>query len=347
MSNRKTVQFARHSGSTLLDMVLALFVLGVIIVLVSTFSAARETNRRVFFRAQAAALADEQLNALRRMDVTGLTNQTNGPFQGVVYNAGQWNVVANATAGHTSPNVLQLSSSTVSGAVSGRLLFPAGAYADGTVEAKWRLAADSPAAAAIGYLFRSNDSANGYRLRFARTGTDLDASTSGTQNVFLEKLIGGTSTKIDSRAASIAVDTWYALKIILSGSNISLYLDGTQLGSGSFSDATYSSGVTALLGWGGAHAYVDDVQTITSATSTWNFDGGLDLPAAWIRLGLNDLPDQTSTFDDNGLLTLATFPVGSTTATLKQATITVRWLSNGGLQSYSATGLLGRSGVGL
>lgn len=336
-----------RSGSTLLDMVLSMFVLSFMVLLVGTLVSNRDTNRRTLQRAQAAALADEELNALRRLDVTALSNQTNVPFKSIVYNAGTWNVVANGTAGHSSPNALELRGSTIVGAVSGRLLFPAGVYADSTLEAKWHLAGDSPSAAAIGYLFRSTDSANGYRLRFARSTTDLDGSTNGTQNVLLEKLVSGTATPIDSRSASIAVDTWYALRVVLSGSNISLYLDGTQLGSGPFVDATYASGSAALLGWGGAHAYVDDAQTITTGAQTWNFDADTDLPAAWVRLSLNDLPDTTgNTFDDNGRLTLTTYPPGSGTTTLKLATIVVQWVASGSTQSYTASGLIGRGGVG-
>lgn len=340
--------FTSRNGSTLLDAVLGLFVLGFLIVLVGTFISAREVNRRVLFRAQAAALADEQLNALRRLDVTTLGNQTNVAFKNVLYNAGDWNVVAQNSIGHTAPNALELTGSTITNAVSGRLLFPDGVYADATLEAKWRLASDSPASASFGYLFRSSDSANGYRLRVARTATDLDSSTGGTQNVYLERVINGMATRIDSRAATIAVDTWYSLRVTLSGSNISLHLDGTQLGSGPFQDTTFASGTAALLGWNGVHAYVDDVQTIATATQTWNFDADTELPAAWVRLSLNDLPNSTpNTFDDNGLLTLATFPIGSSTTTLKQATITIRWLANNTLQSYTTSGLLGRSGVGL
>lgn len=336
-----------HAGSTLLDMVLSLFVLSFMVLLVGTLLSSRDTNRRILQRAQAAALADEELNALRRLDVTTLTNQTNVSFKSVLYNAGSWNVVANGTAGHTSPNALELTGNAITGAVSGRLLFPAGVYADATLEAKWRLASDSPAAAGFGYIFRATDSANEYRLRFARTATDLDGSTSGTQNVVLDKVVSGTATTIDSRAATIAVDTWYDIKVILSGGNISVYLNGTQLGSGPFADATYASGSAALIGWGGAHLYADDVQTITGNTDAWNFDTDTNLPAAWVRLGLNDLPDNTSTtFDDNGLLTIATYPTGSATTSLKIATIVVSWLASGNVQSYTASGLIGRGGLG-
>lgn len=336
-----------HPGSTLLDTVLSLFVISFMIILVGTLVSAREINRRTLFRAQAAALADEQLNALRRLDVTTLANQTNGAPKNILYNAGTWRVVANTSAGHSSPNVLELAGSSISGAVSGRLLFPAGAYGDGTLSAKWRLVADSPATASMGYLFRSTDQVNSYRVRFARTAVDLDLTTGGTQNVLFEKLVSGVATKIDSRLQTITADTWYTLNLVTSGSSVSLYLDGNQLGAGAFTDATYTTGSAALLGWNGLHAYVDDVQTITTGTQTWNFDADLDLPAAWVRLSINDLPNSTSaTFDDNSLLTLSTYPVGSSTTTLKMATIVIQWLANNSTQSYTTSGLLGRSGVG-
>lgn len=318
------------------------------ILLIGSFTTVRQANRQSTLRAQAAALADEELNALRRLDVTTLTNQTNGSFKNVLYNAGDWSVVANASAGHSSPNVVEIPGSTISGTISGRLLFPAGAYGDGTLEAKWRLATDSPANASFGYFFRATDSANGYRLRLARSSSDLDGSTGGTQNVLFEKVVNGTSTKIDSRLVTISVDTWYTLQVVLAGSNISIYLDGNQFGSGPFTDTTFTSGPAALITWNGAHAYVDDVETVTTSTQNWNFDAEITLPASWVRLGLNDIPDATPTiFDDNGLLTLSTFPVGSSTTTLKQATIVIRWTDRTITQSYTVTGLLGRSGVGL
>ncbi len=348
MKKNRLSTYRTRPGSLLIDAVLGLFVVGFMIILVGTFVSARETNRRALFRTQAAALADEQLNTLRRLDVTALSNQTNGTFINTLYNAGSWQVVPDAGVGHSAPNVLELAKNSISNAVSGRMLLPAGTYTDATIEARWLLSADSPANASIGYLFRSNDSANGYRLRFARTATDLDPTTGGTQNVYLEKLISGTATRIDSRTTTIAVDTWYSIRIVTNGSNTSIYLNGTQLGSGPFIDTTYTDGAAALLGWNGAHALVDDVQIIANATENWDFDADTVVPAAWVRLGLNDLPDSTTTtFDDNGLLTISTWPVGSNTTTLKQASITIRWLTNGGLVSYTTSGLLGRSGVGL
>ncbi len=335
---------SQHSGSTLLDAVLALFVLGFMIVLVGTFISARETNRRVLFRAQAAALADEQLNALRRLDVTTLSNQTDGAFKNTLYNAGHWRIAVDGD------QVLELVGATgFSGLISGRLLFPAGYYADATLQADWKIMADSPAGWAFGYSLRAIDEQNRYRLRIAATGTDLDGSIGGNQNLILEKLVSGAATKIHSAVTSVAIGTGttYTVKVVMLGSSIQMFINGNQQGVAP-SDSAFTGGQAALLGGGGIHAVIDDVQTIAATTETWNFEASLDLPAAWVRLGLNNLPDSTATtFDDNGLLTISTYPVGSSTTTLKQATITVRWLTNGGLQNYTTNGLLGRSGVGL
>lgn len=343
---QKNILRVERPGFGLVDTVVSLFVIGFLVLIFANLLTVRNVNRRILLRTQAAAIANEELSALKRMDISTLANQTNGAFKGTLYNAGAWQVAANGTAGHSAPNALELAGSSISGAVSGRLIFPAGAYGDGTLEAKWRLASDSPAAASFGYLFRSSDNANGYRLRVARTTTDLDGVTGGDQNVFLEKLVGGTATRIDSRAATISVDTWYTLKVVLSGSNISLYLDGNQLGSSPFSEATYASGSAALLGWSGAHAFVDDVQTITTGTQTWNFDANLNLPTAWVRLGLNDLPNATpNVFDDNGTLTIAAYPNTNSTS-FKQATITINWSSGNGTDSFTTTALIGRSRIG-
>ncbi len=335
------------AGFTIIDSVLALFIVATMVLLFGSLISARDINRRSLQRAQAAALADEEINALRRLGYVNLANQTNGAFKNVLHNAGTWTVAAGGVTG----NALELGRNTnISNAVSGRLLFPAGVYQTPTLQAAWKAATDSPSGWAIGYLFHARDKDNGYRLRVAATATDLDASAIGTQNLLLESLTNGTAAKIFSKAVTINLNTWYTLKLILGTApnpTVKIYIDGNQQDTGNITDATYTSGMAALLGWGGVHAYVDDAQTVTGATDSWDFNTGTTLPAAWIRFGLNDLPDSTlNAFDDNGRLTIESYP-NVNAQNLKRVTVRIEWRHQSTNLSYTSTVLVGKSELGL
>ena len=347
-------QFAHRPGFTFLETTLTLFVVSIIILIFGSLISAREINRRTSFRVQAAALADEQLNALRRLTFSSLATQTNAAFRNILYNGGVWSVVADVSAGHSAPNALALAKNTnMTNTVSGRLLWPEGVYSTATLEAKWKAANDSPANWGLGYLFHAADAANGYRLRLGATGTDFDTSTGGNQNVMLEKIVSGTVTKVFSAVSTMAIspDTWYTLQVVLDpagAATVKIYINGNQQDTSNINDTTFTSGPAALLGWAGVHAFVDDAQSIVnSVTSTWNFDSTTDLPAAWVRLSVNALPDGTpNTFDDNGLLTISAYPNVSST-TLKEAVITIQWQQSEQTRNYSTRSLIGQAALGL
>src|SRR4029079_16459814 len=103
----------------------------------------RTLNRRLLFRTQAAAIADEQLSVLKRYDLSSIPNQTNGPFLGMLYNAGGWTVVNETSSGHGGTSALDLAKATgFSNRVSGRLQFPAGSYSDATWQASVNFSSD-------------------------------------------------------------------------------------------------------------------------------------------------------------------------------------------------------------
>ncbi len=330
----------RHrQGFSLLDTVISLAVLSVLIVIFASLVTSRAVNRRTVHRATAASLADEELGVLRRLNVSAVGNQTNGPFAGVLYNAGAWRIAADGSAGHSAPNVVELpASSSFSSAASGRLQYPAGSYGTATLQMKFKIAADSPAGWGIGWLWRAVGAKNAYRARLTST------------TLFLEKLVNGAATNLDSPitlSPSLTTDTWHTLQLVMDDAltpRFKVYLDGNQKNTAAIADATYTGGPAAVLGWGGVHALIDDAETVVGGvTTTWDFDASTLWPAAWLRVGLNDLPDATPTvFDDNGLLTVAPYPSPSST-NLKLATAAIRWTYNGALQSYSTSTLLGAS----
>lgn len=351
MRRQKTHQKDQHLGFTLIESALSLFVLSIMIAVFGNFVVVRTTNRQTSLRAQAAALVDEQISALRQAGFSALP--ASGTFRRVLYPAGGWQVVAEGTAGHTSPNVVELSGNTsIPSGLSGRLLFPAGIYDAATLEAKWKVASDSTSGWQFGYFFHALDNVNGYRLRIGATGTDLDGGANDAHNIYLEKVTGGTSVSVwgGTSTVNIANNTWYTLRIVLTPSGtptIRVYLNGTAQDPNNISDTTWTSGAVAAIGYNGVHAYLDDPQTIVNGvTSTWNFDTNTDLPAAWLRFGLNTLPDTTpNVFDDNGTLAITAYPSGSTT--LKQVVAQIQWSYGTSVRTYSSTVLIGNAEIGL
>lgn len=330
-----------------MEAVVAIFLVLILSALITSLITLRGVNQLTARRAQAAALADEQVNAVRRLDVTALPTQTSGPLRTVLFNAGGWRVVTDATqpAGHSVPNVVELPGNGTT-AEAGRLLLPAGTYAAVTVSAKWLAVAGSPAGWSVGAWVHARDARNGYRVRVAAAGVDLDSSTAGVQNVLLEEVTDGTAARLASGVAtSVTLGTWFTLGVDIDGSNaMTVTVNGTTAASAT--DTSWLTGPVALLGWAGVHAEVDDVVITTTSTDTWNFDAESVLPTAWTRLGVNDLPDTTATtFDDNATLTIEPYP-DATTTTLKRVTVTVSWLANGATRTYTTTTFIGRSGLG-
>ncbi|MBI4089786.1 MAG: hypothetical protein HY421_00120 [Candidatus Kerfeldbacteria bacterium] len=352
------------AGFTLVESILSLFVVSIMVALLVGLASTRDVNRRAAQRSQAAALADEEINALRRLDFTLLTDQTNCvtpsncPFKNVLYNAGRWAVVADGTA-PSQPNALELAlASGFTNTQSGQLQFPAGTYGDATFTVQVKVATDSVSNSnpslgwAVGMTLRSRDAANGYRLRFAENDaagvlTDLDTVAAGVQNVYLEKIAGGSATPLGSTNVTLAKGTWYTLEAAITGTSpvsFTIKVDGTTVLTSSDSSSPYASGSTALIGWNDVHALVDDVQ---DGSGTWNFDGSTELPLAWVRLGLNDLPDSTpTTLNDNGTVEIVPYPQPSS-VDLKKVTVTVGWVQKNTTQTYTTTSLIGKSELGL
>lgn len=346
MGEKQAIHSQARRGFSMIDTVLALFVVSTMVLLFGSLAGTREINRRALFRAQAAALVDEQINAIRQLGFVNIPIQTNGSFHNVLYNAGNWQVTASGKTG----NGLELAgNASMPNAISGRMALPAGTYGASTLEAAWKAATDSPSDWAVGYLFHAQDKNNGYRLRIAATATDLDVAA-GTQNLVLDKLVAGVATTVFTKSITVNTNTWYTLRLVLDAApnpTVKIYIDGNQQDTNNITDATYTNGSAALLGWGGVHAYVDDIQTVGNSTETWNFNASLVLPAAWIRLGLNDLPDATpNVFDDNGKMTIAVYPNINSTS-LKQVTVVIEWRDGTVTRNYTSTVLIGKSDLGV
>lgn len=289
-------------GLTLLEVVIALALVGVLVMTFAVSLHAAVAARRIKHRSIAAALADEQLSVLRTFDPASVAARTNGALHGVLYQQGTWQVaeVAGAPSGTKG-----LRGSGPGTGVTAVLPFPKNAYGDLSVSSTFKVEAGSPANWRSGFLFRASDLENGYRAYLTAT------------SLVLERVSGGIVTTLHSDIRSIAADTWQTLEVVAAGPSIELRLNGAT--AATVSDDAFASGKAALFAREGASVVHDD---IALAGDAWDFEGEAagDVPSGWERFGLSDLPgNATSTLTVSSLYGDDGF---------KRYSVTVRWFDS-------------------
>lgn len=291
-------------GLTLIEMIIGV---GIVSMLVAAFGVsllASAYARRIKLRNMAAALADEQLAALRANGASALGAQTNGALAGVLFTQGVFATVEDDTAPSAS-RALGAATSTSSGLTS-LMPLPKNAYADFTLTAKLKPNPGAPSGWKAGLLFRARDLNDHYRV------------TVSASALALERVSGGAATTLYSDARSISPGTWQTLEVTASGSSIEVRLNGASVTTQT--DSTFSVGKAALAVWQGASVNFDDVAIDGQA---WGFDDVAlgEIHDDWLRFGLGDLPNGT------GTLTVAT-PYSD--ASLKRYTVTISWTDGSG-----------------
>jgi len=135
---------------------------------------------------------------------------------------------------------------------------------DFTYEAKVRL--DSPGGNYVGLAFRYADTGNNYIFYFRKAAGNVR---------LMKHTNGGASTLEETNAGSIspAFDTWYNLKVVMSGGNIKCYVD---MGSGyelqiDYTDGNpHSTGKVGLFAYNSIGSWDDiDVVPVTSSNKTY------------------------------------------------------------------------------
>ncbi len=312
---------AFHTGANLLEVVIALVLLGVIIAAFGTIFLAFRLANEASYRNMASAIAEAGLDALRSADPAIISNQTDSPFLGTLINHGAWSVFATSTAPSGSQALIETSSSPTSGNISGLLLLNSKSVATSTVEAYvlWAPENSASGTAKAGILIRNTDTTHGYFYSI------------GPESIELEKRNGGTKTTLFSQSGSYSQGVWHKLKIIASGTNFSLYYNDLLIGSAS--DTIFTEGDLAIFS---EYALLgaDSITISGDINQNWNFDSDTagSLPKNLKRLGFGDIPR------GRGTLTISDAYPGYTD--LKKATIKVYWLSPQGEKNVEATTLL-------
>ncbi len=288
-------------GLTLIEIVIGIALVAMLVVAFAVSLLAAVYAQRIKLRNMAAALADEELAAVRVSTTSGLTAQTSGPILGTLFAQGVFSVVSDNTA-PSAGRALNAATSTMTSIMP----LPKDAYDDFTLTAKLKVNPGSPSNWKAGLLFRARDLNNRYEASLTSTALTL------------KKNVGGVTTTLYSDVRSIAQGSWQTLSVTESASSITVAVNGTN--AVTLNDASFMKGMAALAAWNGASVNFDDVSI---AGNSWNFDATTvgDLHADWLRFGFGDLPSGT------GTLTIAT-PYSDTT--FKTYTANISWIDRSG-----------------
>ncbi|WP_438449199.1 family 16 glycoside hydrolase [Gorillibacterium sp. sgz5001074] len=173
-----------------------------------------------------------------------------GNSTGWTTSGGTWSVITDGTT------KVYNQSATTNEAISG-----AGSnWTDYTYSAKVKLL--NPAANA-GLMFRVTDNNNYYMFRL----------NNANQTVELYKKVGGTLNQIKSAALTNNINQWYTLKVIVSGNQITAYVDGVQKISSTNSVNELTSGSIGFRMYGSPASF-DDVLVTTNTLFQDEFEAG-------------------------------------------------------------------------
>lgn len=295
----------RRTGLSLIEVVVGIALVSMVVVVFGVSLTAAVYAQRIKLRNMAAALASEQLAAIRTGNTAPLTPATDGPLVNILLTRGVFTVVSDGTA-PSAPRALNAAASTSSG-LTAMLPLPADAYTDFTLTAKMKIATGAPAGWESGLLFRASDDNNLYQVYLT------------SSSLVLKKIVSGVATTLYSDSRSISTNTWQTLGVVATASSMSVTLNGSTVTT--VNDTAFSVGEAALAVWGGASVNFDDV---TIGGTTWNFEDTAfgDLQSDWLRFGLGDLPSGT------GTLSIAA-PYASDPS-FKTYTVKISWTDRGG-----------------
>lgn len=295
----------RRNGLSLIEVVVGIALVSTVVVVFGVSLTAAVYAQRIKLRNMAAALAGEQLAAIRAGDTSTLTPVTDGPLANLLLAQGTFAVVTDGTA-PSQTRALNAATSTSSG-LTAMLPLPADTYGDFTLTAKLKVNAGSPSNWKTGVFFRARDTNNLYEVYLT------------SASLVFKKYVNGAATTLYSDARTISTGGWQTIGVTATGSSLSVSLNGTTVTTQT--DASFSSGEAALAVWEGASVDFDD---ISIGGTTWNFEDTAagELQSDWLRFGMGDLPNGT------GTLTIAA-PYASD-ASFKTYTATISWTDRSG-----------------
>lgn len=306
------------TGFTLIELLIAIAILTSTFVVVAASLQISRIARQSAHQALAYSIASSLLEATAGLPFTDLQNRTTSTPLGIFPPHGTWSVQAETSALSASNTLSLAGTSTAVSGLTSAIRIPTNAFGDFTAEAALKISSGVPTEWSAGIVFRAQDFEHFYRYSLK------------SDKLLLERVQGATTTELWSQPAVLATSTWYRPKVSANGTTYTLYLNDTQYAS--ISDTTYTSGVLALSGGGGALLSADNVIISSPTSFSWNFDTTNQgaLPAGWRRPWTQDLPNATAAItiaDWNGL------------SGIKKITAQVQWGEETGVKTILLTTL--------
>ncbi|MFC1702915.1 family 16 glycoside hydrolase [Patescibacteria group bacterium] len=305
-------------GFTLMESLITIALIAMLLAVYLTVLGSIFFMRRLQFNIQGANFVQEEIEVLRSLDFTELTNRTDGNFLGLPFTRGDWSVEVVDASGQGNTMSLPAAETALIGE-TGMIVVPGNYKMDFTYTAKVRVDDASPAGWDAGIGFRYRDAENHYRFRITNGGLALD------------KVDGGTVSTLWSQSTTLLTDTWYTLEVIANGSEFILKRDGVTLTT--YNDTTFATGDLTLMTMDDAIAAFDDVVITESSMTTYDFSSYAlgDIPPDWERLSAFDLPLGA------GTVTIADHLGNSD---IKEVTVTVSWMDGLFAKSMSGVSLI-------
>lgn len=287
----------KNRGFTIIEVIVCIAVLGSSLAVFGTLFSILRINKSGSFRFAATKLAQEEIDILRTLPLSALSNRTESDFIYLFYNRGAAGAVINSAA-ISSPNALELANASNTIAA---VLLPYNKLTNFSLETYLK---NTETTERSGIIFRARDYDNYYFFYIKN------------DRIALEKKVDGTLAPIQDIMGTFADNTWYKIKIVASGTSLSIYLNDVLTATAT--DDSFSSGYTALASYSDI-TYFDDVTLVSgSQTSFWNFDDVTNkgVPSDWQKFDTNNLPIC------QGLLTISE-PYG--VSTIKKIEAKVVW----------------------
>lgn len=310
-----------QTGLTLIESLVAVSILSLFVLIFGASYMYITTNSFIRERTLAYNLVTEEIEALRNIPFSQITDRTNEDFIEVQYNVGSWLVATHASP-QTSPNVMSHNAASVN--EDAQIILPGYEHSDVTVESAMYVPASSPSGWENGLLVRYRDSQNFYHVYFSNN------------TLYIAENIDGTPEILNSKILTFNTNTWYDIKVIITGSTIDAYVDDVLELSGTDMQSSLDKGRLAISSSNGSHLVVDDVSFIDTTSLNWNFDSDTvsSVPTGWIRLGINDLHQGATK------LSITDDQIGYTD--IKRVTASVEWFYRDQVRSVEIIALITR-----
>ena len=295
-------------GSIIIESVVAISLFSLVISLFGASYTIITSNQLLKNKSLAYNLASEELEALRNVSFTSLSNRTDSDFIEIAYNVGTWSVQQSGSA-PSGTNVYNLTPPTGSpSGITGVAVVPSYSYNDFTFETEIKVLPDSPSGWEAGTAFRFHDSNNYYAVYFSST------------NLYIVEVVDGVESALNSKTKIFSPNRWYTLKIVTLDNAFEAYIDDVLELTTSDTDSSFSNGKLALYGQDSVYAQFDSVSVTAPVSKLWNFDSDTvgEIASQWQRLNISALPSGT------GKLTIENSEAGFDS--IKKVTARIEWV---------------------